>query len=232
MKRICEICNIKKLSLLYPGDFITLDNALITNGENEYYKNIDIFKKKLGILSSYFFGHNHDSSINKIKMNNNDLIIELNDVSTREFALAYSNVYEIPINQTKVKFPCTIKFSDIHHFSLNTILKKGKIKRQSHEKLEMISEYLYEEFYRIENKKIELSLNVWSKAFRYERNPWLILIECEGIQVMQNFKDNWINIFGTNAIEAYDQYFRDRNNNVYFGDYSFCIEYLQKIKNA
>jgi hypothetical protein len=226
VKKLREANHIQEIGPYFVGDFIDIEDDADQLLRDGYWKNEEAMSNELGSAAWLFFGGSHDSKILGLRTYQRDLYLELSDFQTAQLAYALREHKRVEISDSRIKFPVTIVFSGVSHYSLNTINRQGRIKRRSSKFSRHLTEYLYESFSSFEKGRIELCLNLWSKDQHCGHSRWLSLIECEGIAIHQDFRSKWVTLFGDESSALFDQYMQNRFDGKSFSAYHVCEEFV------
>lgn len=182
------------------------------------------------ITKQYFGGRLHDSWVEKISYQSDQMSIVLNEFSSHCFADAIVEGFNLNIPHKKLIFPVALNFSKIKNISISWVNGNSKIIPLNKEKfIPKLSEFLYDQIITLEENKISLGMLFWS-GLKGNKSDLLLQVECEKVNVDESQREAFIKIFGDKYLDLFDLYWAEKQSGNYF-DYSTAIELINKKTN-
>lgn len=222
---------IQAIAPLLAEDFIDLDNPIFDRDKYSILLNEN--SDRLKNFRKYLIWKLHDSWITELEIKSNKFEMKLNDFSTHVFGDAIVEKFKIDIVHDKLNFPVIIELKGNLNVGFFKVKENGEI--ESIEPIK-VDEYLGEQILKLNNNQIEIAFELWysnpNEDLPGERI--LIIVSAKEINIIENQKKAWNEIFG-NKYDEYYKYFKEQfESDRYVSDYTECLklvdEYEEKTK--
>lgn len=186
----------------------------------------DIYEK----IKTYFGDRLHDSWVEKISYQYDQLSITLNEFSSHCFADAISEHFNLNIPHKKRVLPVTLNFLKIRDLSVSWINGNSKILPLNKERfVPKLSMFLYDQIIVFEKNKIVIGMLFWSRM-KGNKHTLLLQVECEELYIEESQREAFKIIFNNNYLDLFDLFWAKRQSGMCF-DYRSAIELITGTTN-
>ena len=181
-------------------------------------------------IKNYFGSRLHDSWVEKISYQSDQMSVTFNEFSSHCFADAVSEHFNLNIPHKKRVLPVTLNFLNVKYLSISWINGNSKIIPLKKEKfIPKLSEFLYDQIIIFEKNKVVLGMLFWS-GLKGNKSYLLLQVECEKLCIEETQREAFKIIFDENYLDLFDLYWAKKQSGMYF-DYSTAIELISEKTN-